>query len=144
MRELDEALGLTEMAGEMIREGRTGRNMGHEMTGLLRQSVCARLAGYEDVNDQELLLRDPAMRAAAGRKALERNAASSQTAARFETETLATDENLAALSEINHAWVKKAMRGGHTRGASYQDPCPYQVPGHRSDLRQAVTKGKYT
>jgi hypothetical protein len=51
VRELDEALGLTEMAGVMIRDGRTGRNIRHQMTGLLRQSVYARLAGYEDVND---------------------------------------------------------------------------------------------
>jgi len=110
VRELDGVLGLTEMAGVMIQEGRTGRNIRHELTGLLRQSVYARLAGYEDVNDQELLLRDPAMRAVIGKKALERNAASSQTVSRFETETLATDENLAALQAINHAWVGKAMR----------------------------------
>jgi hypothetical protein len=37
------------------------------------------------------------MRAAMGKEALERNAASSQTVSRFETEALATDENLAAL-----------------------------------------------
>jgi len=110
VRELDEVLGLTEMAGVIIRDKRTGRNIRHEMTGLLRQSIYARLAGYEDVNDQELLLRDPAMRAVVGRKALERNAASSQTVSRFETEILASDENVAALSSINHAWVGKAMR----------------------------------
>jgi hypothetical protein len=110
VRELDEALGLTEMAGVMIKDRRTGRNIRHQMTGLLRQSVYARLAGYEDVNDQERLFHDPAMRAVVGKKALERNAASSQTVSRFETETLATDDNLAALSAINHAWVSKAMR----------------------------------
>ena len=110
VRELDEALGLTEMAGVMIRDGRTGRNIRHQMTGLLRQSVYARLAGYEDVNDHERLSRDPAMRAVIGRKALERSAASSQTVSRFETETLCRDENLKTLQAINHAWVSKAMR----------------------------------
>jgi hypothetical protein len=110
VRELDHALGLTEMAGVMIQEGRTGRNIRHQMTGLLRQSVYARLAGYEDVNDHERLFRDPAMRAVVGKKALERNAASSQTVSRFETDILASDENVAALSSINHAWVGKAMR----------------------------------
>ncbi|RJP34903.1 MAG: IS1380 family transposase [Actinobacteria bacterium] len=110
VRELDEALGLTEMAGAMIRDGRTGRNIRHDLTGLLRQSVYARLAGYEDVNDQELLLHDPAMRAVIGKRALERNAASPQTVSRFETEILASDENIAVLSSINHAWVGKAMR----------------------------------
>jgi Transposase DDE domain group 1 len=110
VRELDEALGLTAMAGAIIKEGRTGRNIRHEMEGLLRQSVYARLAGYEDVNDQEALSRDPAMRAVIGKKALEANAASSQTVSRFETEILASEDNLAALAAINHAWVPRAMR----------------------------------
>jgi hypothetical protein len=70
----------------------------------------SRLAGYEDVNDRERLFHDLAMRAVVGRKALKRNAASSQTVSRFETETLATDENLKALQAISHAWVGKAMR----------------------------------
>ena len=91
----------------MIEDARTGRNIRHELTGLLRQSV--RLAGYEDMNDQEALSRDPAMRAVIGRKASERSAASSQTVSRFETETLCRDENLKALQAINHAWVSKAM-----------------------------------
>ena len=39
VRELDGALGLTEMAGEMIRDNRNGRNVQHELTGLIRQSV---------------------------------------------------------------------------------------------------------
>ena len=102
VRELDGTLGLTEMAGVMIRDNRMGRNVQHEITGLLRQSVYARLAGYEDVNDQEVLLRDTAMRAAIGRKALERNAASSQTVARFETDILTQEANLEALSNLNH------------------------------------------
>jgi hypothetical protein len=51
VRELDEALGLTGMAGVMIQEERTGRNIRHDLAGLLRQSVYAGLAGYEDVND---------------------------------------------------------------------------------------------
>lgn len=50
------------------------------------------------------------MRAVIGEKTLERNAASSQTVSRFETETLTSDENLKALSFINHAWVSKAVR----------------------------------
>jgi hypothetical protein len=110
VRELDGALGLTAITGVMIKEGRTGKNIRHDMEGLLQQSVYARLAGYEDVNDQEALSRDPAMRAVVGRKALERNAASSQTVSRFETEALATEENISALSSINHAWVLRAMR----------------------------------
>src|SRR5660398_27107 len=109
VRELDEVLGLTEMAGEKISDNRTGRNVQHELAGLLKRQVYARLAGYEDVNDQEALTRDPAMRAVVGKRALDRNAASSQTVSRFETEILAQEENIEALSSINSAWVDKAV-----------------------------------
>ena len=115
VRELDEVMGLTEMAKDLIVEGRTGRNVQHELAGLLRQSVYARLAGYEDVNDQEALTRDPAMRAVVGKKALNRNAASSQTVSRFETEILTQEKNVEALSSINHGWVSKAIKSTKTR-----------------------------
>jgi hypothetical protein len=61
-RELDEALGLTAGAGAALSDLRRGRNTRHVLTGLLRQSVYSRLAGYEDVNDAERLAVDPAMR----------------------------------------------------------------------------------
>jgi len=51
VRELDEALGLTELAGLTLADTRTGRNIQHDRVGLLRQSVYSRLAGYEDTND---------------------------------------------------------------------------------------------
>jgi Transposase DDE domain group 1 len=61
-RELDDALTLSETAGDTLAAARTGTNGRHRLTGLLRQSVFGRLAGYEDVNDAERLCRDPAMR----------------------------------------------------------------------------------
>jgi hypothetical protein len=60
-RELDDALGLTTMAGDILADARTGRNGRHALVGMLRQSVFGRLAGYEDVNDAERLRHDPAM-----------------------------------------------------------------------------------
>jgi hypothetical protein len=45
-RELDDALGLSVMAGEMLADARTGKNGRHALVGLLRQSVFGRLAGY--------------------------------------------------------------------------------------------------
>ena len=48
-RELDDALGLSAMAGEMLADARTDKNGRHALVGLLRQSVFGRLAGYEDV-----------------------------------------------------------------------------------------------
>ena len=109
VRELDEMIRLTDMAADLIIDKRTGKNIQHQIPGLLRQSVYARLAGYEDTNDQEGLSRDPAMRAVIGRRALERTAASSGTVSRFETEILAQDENIEALSSLNSAWVSKAV-----------------------------------
>ena len=61
-RELDDALGLTALASDVLADSRTGKNGWHGVVGLLRQSVYGRLAGYEDVNDAHRLGRDPAMR----------------------------------------------------------------------------------
>src|SRR5262245_11865229 len=74
--ELDDALGLTEMAGETLADARTDRNGRHGLVGLLRQSVFGRLAGHEDVNDAERLRHDPAMRWIVGGKAAHSDAAS--------------------------------------------------------------------
>src|SRR6202040_1534773 len=68
-RELDDALALSASGGERLAEARTGRNRRHLLVGLLRQSVFARLAGYEDENDADRLCRDPAMRWVVGGKA---------------------------------------------------------------------------
>jgi hypothetical protein len=54
-RELDDALGLTAMAGEYLKDTRPGSNVQHRMIPSLRQSVYGRLAGYEDLNDAERL-----------------------------------------------------------------------------------------
>ena len=61
-REMDDALGLTVMASDVLADARTGKNGRHALAGLFRQSVFGRLAGCEDVNDAERLRHDPAMR----------------------------------------------------------------------------------
>src|SRR5450432_3594236 len=68
-RELDDALGLSVMAGDVVADAHTGKNGRHALVGLLRQSVFGRLAGYEDVNDAERLRHDPAVRWIVGGKA---------------------------------------------------------------------------
>ena len=75
-RELDDALGLSAMAAEVLGDARTGRNGRHALVGMLRQSVFGRLAGYEDVNDAERLRHDPAMRWIVGGKATHGSAVS--------------------------------------------------------------------
>ena len=88
-RELDDALGLTAMAGEMLADARSGKNGRHDLIGMLRQSIFGRLAGYEDVNDAERLRHDPAMRWIVGGKAAHGCAASPSQMGRFETRWLA-------------------------------------------------------
>src|SRR5215212_4424477 len=106
-RELDDALGLTAVAASTLAEGRRGKNIRHRLLGLLRQAVYGRLAGYEDVNDAERLARDPAMRAIVGREGLDRPAASSSEMGRFETEWLASEVNLAVLTDLSGAWIDR-------------------------------------
>ena len=108
-RELDEALGLTQSAEEVLSEPRTGRNIQHDLVAVLRQGVYSRLAGYEDTNDAERLAQDPAMRVITSRRASEKQAASTNTLSRFETEVLTRAENLEGLLSLNSQWVERAM-----------------------------------
>ncbi len=66
MRELDDALGLSDLAGLALCDSRRGKNKVHRPDGLFRQSVFGRLAGYEDVNDADRLALDPVMRQVVG------------------------------------------------------------------------------
>jgi len=104
-RELDDALGLTALAGEMLADARTGRNGRHALVGLLRQSVFGRLAGYEDVNDAERLRHDPAKRWIVGGNVALSCAASPSQMGRFEAQWLASDENLSTLIDLSGQWI---------------------------------------
>ena len=106
-RELDDVLGLTDMAGDVLTDTRRGKNGRHGLVWQFRQSVFGRLGGYDDVNDADRLSLDPAMRWIVGGKAIERQAASTSQMGRFETEVLSTDANVASL-------------GGHERGVDRQ------------------------
>jgi hypothetical protein len=108
-RDLDDALGLTDLAGGVLSECRRGTNTRHRLTGLLRQAVFGRLAGYEDVNDAERLAHDPAMRAVVDRGGLDRRAASTSQMGRFETEWLTSEANLAALADLSGGWIDRVQ-----------------------------------
>jgi hypothetical protein len=73
-RELDEALGLSNLAGAALSECRRGKNIRHLLTGLLRQAVFGRPAGHDDVNDAKRLAHDPALRSVVDRTGLARPA----------------------------------------------------------------------
>ena len=108
-RELDEALGLTEMGMDLLTDFRLGSNKQHLLVPLLRQSIYSRLAGYEDVNDAERLAVDPAMRHVVGGRAAEadKEAASTSGVGRFETEMLSGRHNLMALMNLSGQWIDK-------------------------------------
>jgi Transposase DDE domain group 1 len=107
-RELDDALGLSVMAGEKLADARTGKNVRHALVGMLRQAVFGRLAGYENVNDAERLRHDPAMRWIVGGKAELGSAASASQMGRFETRWLTAEKNLSALADLSGQWIDKA------------------------------------
>src|ERR687892_541584 len=130
-RELDCALGLTEIAEDYLQESRTGRNIRHQLVPLLRQSIYSRLAGYDDTNDAERLAQDPAMRVVVGWQGSERNAASASEMGRFETELLTQEHNLKGLASMNAQWVKSAMaRTPHRRVILDLDSSESPVHGH--------------
>jgi hypothetical protein len=104
-RELDDALGLTEMVAGLFGDPRTGKNGRHRIVGFLRQSVFSRLAGYEDVNDADRLSCDPVIRHLVGGRAVKDGAASASAMGRFETGMLTQPENLAALIDLPGRWI---------------------------------------
>src|SRR3954447_163054 len=106
-RDLDDALGLTDLAGEVLADPRTGQNSRHTLLGQFRQSVFGRLAGYEDVNDADRLGRDPAMRWIVGGRAVTQTAASASQMGRFETEVMTQAKNLAALTDLSGQWIDR-------------------------------------
>src|SRR5262245_24772452 len=108
-RELDDALGLTAMAAEVLADPRTGRNGRHSLIAQLRQSVFGRLAGYEDVNDADRLGRDPAMRWIVGGRAVTGHAASTSQMGRFETGAMTSTANLTALADLSGRWIDRVQ-----------------------------------
>ena len=107
MRELDDALGLSDLAATALRDTRRGKNTVHRLDGLFRQSVFGRLAGYEDVNDADRLALDPVMRQVVGGRAVDAQAASASQMGRFETETLALPQNRDALADLSGQWIDR-------------------------------------
>src|SRR3954467_809429 len=106
-RDLDDALGLTDLAGEVLADPRTGQNSRHTLIAQLRQSTFGRLAGYEDVNDADRLGRDPAMRWVVGGRAVTQTAASASQMGRFETEVVTQEGNLSALAGLSGRWIDR-------------------------------------
>ena len=82
-RKLDKAFVLTLLADDVLTDLRTGSNVQHSLTTLLRQSIYSRLAGYDDTNDAWHLSVVPVMRQAIGGREVDHRAASISQMARF-------------------------------------------------------------
>ena len=108
VRELDERLGLGKLIGEHLSDSRQGTNKQFTLADLLRQSVYSRLAGYEDLNDAERVSIDPTFRLIGSQKIWDRGAALTSTLHSFETEMLASEENLLGLMALNRELVGQA------------------------------------
>jgi len=101
VRELDERLGFGDLLRLHLTDPRHGKNTQLPLADLLRQSVCGRLAGCEDVSDAERLSEDPTFRLIASQKIWERGAALTSRLQSFETEMLAEEQNFAGLTRVN-------------------------------------------
>ncbi|MCL5408610.1 MAG: transposase [Candidatus Omnitrophica bacterium] len=108
VRELDEQMGLTGLAEEYLTDKRQRRNIQHEITELLRQSVYSRLAGYKDTNDAQTLRQDPALKVILGERAMGKGGSSENTIGRFEKEILTEQDNLVEMDELLMKWIEKA------------------------------------
>ena len=106
-RELDEVIGLHDIAGGFLRDTRTGQNRLHSLVGLLRQSVFGRLAGYDDMYDADRLALDPVMRQVVGGRAVDAKAAFASQMGRFETEVLAATDNRTVLADLSGYWIDR-------------------------------------
>ncbi len=108
VRELDERLGLGKLIEEHLSDPRQGLNKKFPLADLLRQSVYSRLAGYEDLNDAVRVSADPTFRLIGSKRNWDRGAALTSTLHGFETEMLASEENLLGLMAVNRELVAQA------------------------------------
>ena len=109
-RDVDDVFALTATASAALKDCRTGTNIRHSLTALLRQSIYSRLAGYDDLHDADRLAVDPVMRQLVGARATQKQAASTSQMARFETDVLTQPDNLAALMELPGKWIDRVQQ----------------------------------
>ena len=136
VRELDERLGLGELIDEHLSDSRQGTNKQFTFADLLRQSVYSRLAGYEDLNDAERVSADPTFRLIGSKKLWDRGAALTSRLHSFETELLASEENLLGLmaGEPGTAVASRRfrqLRSRRSRHGLHREPRPWPTRRQR-------------
>jgi hypothetical protein len=108
VRELDKRLGLGKLIDEHLTDSRQGTNKKFPLADLVRQSIYSRLAGYEDLNDAVRVSADPTFRLLGSKKNWDRGGALTSRLQTFETELLASDENLLGLMAVNRELIAQA------------------------------------
>ncbi|KJS37034.1 MAG: hypothetical protein VR74_10355 [Hyphomonas sp. BRH_c22] len=76
MRELDDLIGLSDLASAALCDTRRSKITVHRFNGLSRNLCSAGMAGYEDVNDVNRLALDPFLRWVVGGKEFDARTAS--------------------------------------------------------------------
>lgn len=84
IRQLDEALGLTEQFAAALIDPRSGNALTHSYLEMTRSRIYGILAGYEDQNDHDALRSDAVFKLIAGRSPEDGDLASQPTLSRFE------------------------------------------------------------
>ena len=74
-RELDDAVGLTEISGGVLTDTRRGKNGRGGLVGQFRQVVVGRHGGYDEANYADRFSLDPVMRWIVGGHAVTKQAA---------------------------------------------------------------------
>jgi len=87
LREVDRRLGLSDRLAGCFADQRDQRRVEHSVEEMLRQRVYSLALGYEDLNDQEQLRKDPMLRLLAGKKDQQEDLAGKSTLNRLELST---------------------------------------------------------
>lgn len=128
LRELDKRLGFTQRLSQVIRDDRHAGYVTHSIEELLKQRVYAIAAGYEDLNDHDVLRHDACFQLAVGR---EGPLASSSTLLRFENRV-----DRPSLVEMSKLLVERFI-ARHTIPPKELildfDPTDNEVYGHQED-----------
>ena len=107
MRELDDALGLSQLASGALRDSRTGKTLSTGSTGCCGSRSMGGWRAMRMSTMPTVSRAGPVMRQVVGGRAVDAQAASASQMGRFETETLALPENREALADPNGQWIDR-------------------------------------
>jgi len=105
LREFDQRFQLTEGMDDCISDSRVSYLIDHQQKEMLRQRLYQIVAGYEDVDDCDLLRNDAMMKLMAGKKDFNKPLASQPTITRLENRV--NWEEIENLNNLNLDWFIK-------------------------------------